>query len=132
MAKVIEYAALALPAVQARLGTDPYGSGAVLRQGENPIIDQRVRIRRVVTPMLDVSGCRIQDVDAGIVGPDPDPTAGVHEDRVRGVAREGAGIGGIVAEDREAIAGAVPAGDTGILDRYPQIVMRILDDLVNE
>src|SRR6266481_1368626 len=82
--------------------------------------------------MLDAPGCRIQDVDTRIAGSDPNPTARVHHHGPRGVAAEGIGMGGIMAEDREGISAAVPAGDTGILDRYPEIVMRILDDLVDE
>src|SRR5882672_12200935 len=82
--------------------------------------------------MLDAPGCGIQDVDTRIAGSDPNPSARVHHHGPRGVAAEGIGIGGIMAEDREGISAAVPAGDTGILDRYPEIVMRILDDLVDE
>ncbi len=77
-------------------------------------------------------GRRIENVDARIAGSDPDPAVRVHQHGARGIARERGGIGGIVPKDREAVGRPVPAGDTCILDRDPQIVMRILDDLIDE
>src|SRR5580700_2821470 len=82
--------------------------------------------------MLDVPGPGLQNVDARIAGSNPKPTARVDQERTRRVAREGVGIRGIVSENRESIAGAVPTSDARVLDRYPQVVVRVLGDLVNE
>jgi len=37
-----------------------------------------------------------------------------------------------VAVDREGIAAAVPTGDTRVLDRDPEIMMRVLGDLADK
>src|SRR5882757_6913903 len=79
--------------------------------------------------MFEASRCGLQNVDARIAGSYPNPTASVHQDRTRSIAGERLRIGGIVAVDGKGIGRPVPARDTGVLDGYPKIVMRILDDL---
>ena len=77
--------------------------------------------------MLDVSGGRIEDVEARVGGSDPHALARVHQHHVHRIAGEGAGIGGVVAVDAEAVGRAVPACEPAILDREPQVVVCVLD-----
>ena len=54
----------------------------------------------------NASGGRLEYIDARIAGPDPDASVCIHQQRMRGIARERIGIGRIVTVDGKAVAGA--------------------------
>ncbi len=83
--------------------------------------------------MLEATRRWIQDVDTRVDHADPYPALRIELQGARDrITREGCRIRDIVAVDRESVRGAAPARNAGILDRDPQIVMRVLCDLLNE
>src|ERR1700722_11584128 len=131
-AEVHESAALRLPAIQAPGGPGPHGTGTIQRQREDLVVAQRIGVARIVLQMLDVARAGIEHIDAGIIRSYPDAAARVHQHGARDIARERSRIFGIVPIVSEAVRRPIPAGESRILDRDPQVVMVVLDDLANE
>ncbi len=132
MAKGNERTEIGLPLIEPRFRAHPQRSGAVESQRVDMVVDQRVRIRRVVAQVLDVSRRGLENVDARIAGSHPDPATGIDEHVVHGIAGKRGGVRRIVAINGKAVRRPVPAGEACVLDRNPKIVMRVLDDLIDE
>ncbi len=119
----------ALPPVEALLGTRPESSGAIECQGQDPVADQGVRVVGIVPQMFDPAGRRLQNIDSRIAGSDPDPPTRIQHQGAHRIARQGLRIGIAVPNDGEGVGIPVPARDPSILDRDPQIMVRIFDHL---
>ena len=120
---------LGLPALEPRYRADPQRPRTLEGQSVDPVVDQRTRVTRIVTPVFEAAGCRLEHVETVVGSSDPHPISGIHHHGVHGVAGERAGIVGIVAVDGEAVGGAPPAGQAAVLDGDPQIALRVLDGL---
>jgi hypothetical protein len=120
---------LRLPPVEPLLGARPEGSGAIECQGLDPVADQGVRIVGIVPQVFDPAGRRLQNVDSRIAGSDPDPATRVQHQGAHCIARQGLRIRIAVPNDGEAVCVPVPARDPSVLDRDPQITVRIFDHL---
>ncbi len=131
VAEMREYPPFGLPTIDAVVGADPERAGTIYGKRLNAIAAEAARGRRIVAQMLAAPGGRIEDIDASIGRTDPEPAARIERKRAGGVAGERARICGVVAIDREGVGRPIPTGNTRILDRDPQIVVRILDDLMN-
>ena len=83
--------------VQALVGTYPDGIPGGSRQSTYTIVYERVRALRIVLQMFNVSRERVNDVDPGISGTDPDAARVVgelaaHEAAVHAVGSIGQGL----------------------------------------
>src|ERR1700730_6256231 len=115
----VSEAPVGLPSIQSGLGADPEVAVAIERKGIDAVIGQRRGIARIVALVLDVSRYGVQYIETRIARADPNPTAPVHQYRVRGVARQRFSICRIMTVDRERIAVPIPASDARILDHDP-------------
>ncbi len=82
--------------------------------------------------VFDPAGRRLQDVDSRIAGSDPDSATRVQHQGAYCIARQGLRILIAVPHDGEAVSVPVPARDPSVLDRDPQITLRIFDHLIDE
>ncbi len=131
MSEMREGTPLGLPAVESGVGADPQSSGAIQRQGMDLIAAQRAGNRRVVTQVLEAPGRRVQNIDSRVHRADPETAARIQHQGARCIAGERTGRRWIVSVDGKAVRRPVPTGNACILDRDPQIMVCVFDDLVD-
>src|SRR5580704_12089360 len=107
MLEMNELAASLVPTIEASLGSNPQRSVTIECQGKDAVVDQRVRIRRIVAQMLKASRGGVQKVNAGVAGPDPYATVLIQQQGAHGITCKRIGIAWIVPIDLEGVTRAV-------------------------
>jgi len=82
-----------------------------------------------VPQVFDPAGRRLENVYSRIAGSNPDPATRIQHQGADRIARQGLRIRSAVSDDGEAVGVPVPTRDASVLDRDPQITMRIFNHL---